>query len=225
MQSYIVNGGEKVEGEIKSSGSKNSSLPILAATILNKGTTVLKNVPDIHDTKIMFDIMRLLGCKINQEKNKIIIDSSSIDNYEIPDELMRQMRSSVILAGAILSRVKKATFSYPGGCDIGARPIDLHLKAFKDLGITIKEENGEIFCDSSNMVAGTITLDFPSVGATENIILAAVLSNKIVYIKNAAMEPEIVDLQNYINKLGGCVSGAGTKDIKIVGVEKIIQSK
>ena len=221
MQSYIVNGGEKIEGKIKSSGSKNSSLPILAATILNKGKTVLKNVPDIHDTKIMFDIMRLLGCKINQEKNKIIIDSSNIDNYEIPDELMRQMRSSVILAGAILSRVKKATFSYPGGCDIGARPIDLHLKAFKDLGITIKEENGEIFCDSSNMVAGTITLDFPSVGATENIILAAALSNKVIYIKNAAMEPEIVDLQNYINKLVGCVSGAGTKDIKIVGVEKL----
>lgn len=221
MQSYIVNGGEKIEGEIESSGSKNSSLPILAATILNKGKTVLKNVPDIHDTKIMFDIMRLLGCKINQEKNKIIIDSSNIDNYEIPDELMRQMRSSVILAGAILSRVKKATFSYPGGCDIGARPIDLHLKAFKDLGITIKEENGEIFCDSSNMVAGTITLDFPSVGATENIILAAALSNKVIYIKNAAMEPEIVDLQNYINKLGGSVSGAGTKDIKIVGVEKL----
>ena len=117
MQSYIVNGGEKIEGEIKSSGSKNSSLPILAATILNKGKTVLKNVPDIHDTKIMFDIMRLLGCKINQEKNKIIIDSSNIGNYEIPDELMRQMRSSVILAGAILSRVKKATFSYPGDCD------------------------------------------------------------------------------------------------------------
>ena len=196
MQSYIVNGGEKIEGEIESSGSKNSSLPILAATILNKGKTVLKNVPDIHDTKIMFDIMRLLGCKINQEKNKIIIDSSSIDNYEIPDELMRQMRSSVILAGAILSRVKKATFSYPGGCDIGARPIDLHLKAFKDLGITIKEENGEIFCDSSNMVAGTITLDFPSVGATENIILAAALSNKVIYIKNGGLGPGVVDVQN-----------------------------
>ena len=169
MQSYIVNGGEKIQGEIKSSGSKNSSLPILAATILNTGKTVLKNVPDIHDTKIMFDIMRLLGCKISQDKNKIII---------IPDELMRQMRSSVILAGSILSRVKKATFSYPGGCDIGARPIDLHLKAFKDLGITIKEENGEIFCDSSNMETGTITLDFPSVGATENAILASCLATR-----------------------------------------------
>ena len=142
MQSYIVNGGEKVEGEIKSSGSKNSSLPILAATILNKGTTVLKNVPDIHDTKIMFDIMRLLGCKINQEKNKIIIDSSSIDNYEIPDELMRQMRSSVILAGGLLGRHKKAVFSYPGGCDIGARPIDLHLKSFEKLGVNITENAG-----------------------------------------------------------------------------------
>lgn len=221
MQSYIVNGGEKIEGEIRSSGSKNSSLPILAATILNKGRTVLKNVPDIHDTKIMFDIMRLLGCKIMQEKNEIVVDSTNIDNYEIPDELMRQMRSSVILAGAILGRAKKATFSYPGGCDIGSRPIDLHLKAFKDLGITIEEENGEIFCDSSKMTDGTITLDFPSVGATENIILAAVLSNRIIYIKNAAMEPEIVDLQNFINKLGGCVSGAGTKDIKIIGVNNL----
>lgn len=223
MQSYIVNGGEKVEGEIKSSGSKNSSLPILAATILNKGTTVLKNVPDIHDTKIMFDIMRLLGCKINQEKNKIIIDSSSIDNYEIPDELMRQMRSSVILAGAILSRVKKATFSYPGGCDIGARPIDLHLKAFKDLGITIKEENGEIFCDSSNMVAGTITLDFPSVGATENIILSACLAEGTTILTNAAKEPEIEDMAKFLNKAGAKIKGAGTDRVEITGVKKLAE--
>ena len=134
---------------------------------------------------------------------------------------MRQMRSSVILAGAILSRTKKAIFSYPGGCDIGARPIDLHIKAYKSLGIDIKEENGEILCDSLNMEDGTITLDFPSVGATENIILAATLSNKVVNIKNAAMEPEIVDLQNFINKLGGCVSGAGTNNIKIIGRNEI----
>ncbi len=221
MQSYIIKGGEKIEGKTNSSGSKNSSLPILAATILNKGKTTLKNVPNIHDTKIMFDIMKLLGCNIQEEKGKIIIDSRNIDNYEIPDELMRQMRSSVILAGAILGRCKKATFSYPGGCDIGSRPIDLHLKAFKDLGIDIKEENGEIYCQADDMLDGTITLDFPSVGATENIILAATLSNKTICIKNAAMEPEIVDLQNIINKMGGNISGAGTKDIKIVGVEKL----
>ena len=221
MQSYIVNGGERIEGSISSSGSKNSSLPILAATILNKGITKLKNVPNIHDTKIMFEIMELLGCKVVCNENEVIIDSRVINNYEIPDELMRQMRSSVILAGAILSRTKKAIFSYPGGCDIGARPIDLHIKAYKSLGIDIKEENGEILCDSLNMEDGTITLDFPSVGATENIILAATLSNKVVNIKNAAMEPEIVDLQNFINKLGGCVSGAGTNNIKIIGRNEI----
>lgn len=221
MQSYIVNGGEKIEGEVSSSGSKNSSLPILAATLLNKGITKLKNVPNIHDTKIMFDIMKLLGCKIEFNKNEVVIDSKNIDNYEIPDELMRQMRSSVILAGAILSRTKKAIFSYPGGCDIGARPIDLHLKSFKNLSIDIKEESGKIFCDSLNMEEGTITLDFPSVGATENIILAAVLSNKVVNIKNAAMEPEIVDLQNFINKIGGCISGAGTNNIRIIGKSNI----
>lgn len=221
MQSYIVNGGERIEGSISSSGSKNSSLPMLAATILNKGITKLKNVPNIHDTKIMFEIMELLGCKVVCNENEVIIDSRVINNYEIPDELMRQMRSSVILAGAILSRTKKAIFSYPGGCDIGARPIDLHIKAYKSLGIDIKEENGEILCDSLNMEDGTITLDFPSVGATENIILAATLSNKVVNIKNAAMEPEIVDLQNFINKLGGCVSGAGTNNIKIIGRNEI----
>ncbi len=221
MQSYIVRGGERICGEIDASGSKNSSLPILAAAILNKGKTILKNIPSIHDTKIMFKIMRLLGCKVKEEEGAVIIDASDINNYEIPDELMRQMRSSVILAGAILARCKKATFSYPGGCDIGARPIDLHLKAFKNLGINIKEENGEIYCDSENIESGTITLDFPSVGATENIILASVLSGKTIYIKNAAMEPEIVDLQNCINKMGGAVSGAGTKDIKIEGVSEI----
>ena len=118
MQTYIIRGGEKLEGEISSSGSKNSSLPILAATILNKGIVSLKNVPDIHDTKIMFEIMRLLGCTIQEEDGKVIVNSNNMDSYEIPDDLMRQMRSSVILAGAILGRCKKARFSYPGDCDI-----------------------------------------------------------------------------------------------------------
>ena len=221
MQSYIVNGGEKIEGEIESSGSKNSSLPILAATILNKGKTVLKNVPDIHDTKIMFDIMRLLGCKINQEKNKIIIDSSNIDNYEIPDELMRQMRSSVVLAGAILGRFKKATFSYPGGCDIGSRPIDLHLKGLRKLGIEIEEEAGYINCKCNQITGSKIQLDFPSVGATENIIMASVLAEGETIITNAAMEPEIVDLQNFLNRMGAKIEGAGTNVIKIDGVKTL----
>ena len=221
MQYYIVKGGNKLEGEVFSSGSKNASLPILAASILNKGKTYLKNVPNIHDTKIMYQIMELLGVKIYQEEEYIVIDSTNIYSYEIPDNLMRQMRSSVILAGAIIGRCKKAKFSYPGGCDIGVRPIDLHLSAFKKMGINILEEDGAITCDADKIIGNTITLDFPSVGATENIILAATLSEGTTYIKNAAMEPEIVDLQNFINKIGGNVVGAGTKEIKISGVNNL----
>lgn len=131
MQYYIVKGGNKLEGEVSSSGSKNASLPILAASILNKGKTYLKNVPKIHDTEIMYQIMELLGIKISKEDEYVVIDATNINNYEIPDNLMRQMRSSVILAGAIIGRCKKAKFSYPGGCDIGVRPIDLHLNAFE----------------------------------------------------------------------------------------------
>lgn len=225
MQYYIVKGGNKLEGEVFSSGSKNASLPILAASILNKGKTYLKNVPNIHDTKIMYQIMELLGVKIYQEEEYIVVDSTNIYSYEIPDNLMRQMRSSVILAGAIIGRCKKSKFSYPGGCDIGVRPIDLHLSAFKKMGINILEEDGVITCDADKIIGNTITLDFPSVGATENIILAATLSEGTTYIKNAAMEPEIVDLQNFINKMGGNVVGAGTKEIKISGVDNLRTTK
>ena len=225
MQYYIVKGGNKLEGEVFSSGSKNASLPILAASILNEGKTYLKNVPNIHDTEIMYQIMELLGVKIYQEEEYIVVDSTNIYSYEIPDNLMRQMRSSVILAGAIIGRCKKSKFSYPGGCDIGVRPIDLHLSAFKKMGINILEEDGVITCDAEKIIGNTITLDFPSVGATENIILAATLSEGTTYIKNAAMEPEIVDLQNFINKMGGNVVGAGTKEIKISGVDNLKTTK
>ena len=140
MLTYIIKGGTKLEGECTVSGSKNASLPIIAASILNGCNTKLYNVPNIHDTQMMFEILKKLGCKVKKNNGKIIIDSETIKSYEIPDELMRQMRSSVIIVGAMLGRVKKVKFSYPGGCDIGARPIDLHLKAFKELGVEIKEE-------------------------------------------------------------------------------------
>ena len=140
MLTYIIKGGAKLEGECTVSGSKNASLPIIAASILNGCNTKLYNVPNIHDTQMMFEILKKLGCKVKKNNGKIIIDSETIKSYEIPDELMRQMRSSVIIVGAMLGRVKKVKFSYPGGCDIGARPIDLHLKAFKELGVEIKEE-------------------------------------------------------------------------------------
>ena len=178
MLSYIVEGGKTLEGTLDVSGSKNASLPILAASILNEGITKLYNVPNIHDTQITLKILSILGCKVDKKNGKIIIDSSSMNRYEIPDDLMRQMRSSVILAGAILARFKNATFSYPGGCDIGARPIDLHIKALKKLGVNIDEEAGCVKCKCDNIVGTEIHLDFPSVGATENIILASVFAKR-----------------------------------------------
>lgn len=178
MSSYIVEGGKTLEGSLTVSGSKNASLPIIAASILNEGTSKLYNVPNIHDTQTTLKILRILGCKVDKKNGKIIIDSSRMNKHEIPDDLMRQMRSSVVLAGAILARFKNAVFSYPGGCDIGSRPIDLHLKALKKLGVLIEEEAGYIKCKCDKIIGNEIHLDFPSVGATENIILASVFAER-----------------------------------------------
>ena len=178
MASYIIEGGRSLEGVLNVSGSKNASLPIIASSILNGGVTKLYNVPNIHDTQITLKILSILGCKVDKKNGKIIIDSSGMNRYEIPDDLMRQMRSSVVLAGAILARFKNAVFSYPGGCDIGSRPIDLHLKALRKLGIIINEEAGYINCKCDKIVGNEIHLDFPSVGATENVILASVFAQR-----------------------------------------------
>ena len=179
------------------------------------------NVPKIHDTQMMIEILKRLGCKVKCNKNKVIIDSSNVHSFEIPERLMREMRSSVIFAGALIGSYKKAIFSYPGGCDIGARPIDLHLKGFEKLGITVQENFGKIICTAEEINETEINLDFPSVGATENIILAAVLGDGETIIRNAAMEPEIEDLQNFLNRMGAKVEGAGTYVIKIKGVHKL----
>lgn len=221
MSSYIIEGGKKLQGETYVSGSKNASLPIMAATILNGGISKLYNVPNIHDTKMMIEILKGLGCKVKHAGNKLIIDSSQVNKFEIPEHLMREMRSSVILAGSILGRYKKATFSYPGGCDIGSRPIDLHLKGFEKLGIKVQEDYGKIHCIAEEIVGTEINLDFPSVGATENIILASILGKGVTTIINAAMEPEIEDLQNFLNRMGAKVEGAGSNIIKITGVHKL----
>ena len=157
MSYYLITGGKKLEGTVKISGSKNASLPILAATILNGDTSILYNVPDIHDTKITLEILKEIGCKVEKKKNKIIINSSTINKFDIPETLMRQMRSSVVLAGALIGRFKRAKFSYPGGCDIGSRPIDLHIKGFSKLGIEIIEELGYINCQSQNIEGNFIT--------------------------------------------------------------------
>ena len=221
MQSYIIEGGKRLEGEIEVSGSKNASLPILASTILNPGTTKLYNVPEIRDTKITQEILKFLGCKVKKHKGKVEVNSKDVTKREIPEHLMHQMRSTVILAGAILGRFKEVTFSYPGGCDIGARPIDLHLKSFEKLGINITENAGFIICKCDKIIGANIDLDFPSVGATENIILASVYAEGETNITNAAMEPEILDLANCLNKMGAKIEGAGTSNIKITGIKKL----
>ena len=223
MKSYIIEGGRKLEGEVKISGSKNASLPIIASCILNANITKLYNVPNIHDTQITLKILNLLGCSVKKNNSKIEINSKKMCKTIIPEELMRQMRSTVVLAGAILGRFKEVTFSYPGGCDIGARPIDLHLKAFEKLGIQIEEKAGFIKCKADKIIPADIHLDFPSVGATENIILATVLSDGITNISNAAMEPEIEDLACILNKMGAKIEGSGTNNIKITGVKRLKQ--
>ena len=225
MSSFIIEGGRKLKGEVKISGSKNASLPIIAASILNGGKTKLYNIPDIHDTQVTLEILKYLGCKIKQNNGKIEINSQYISKREIPEHLMRKMRSTVILAGALIGRFREATFSYPAGCDIGARPIDLHLKAFKKLGINIDEEYGFISCSCDKIKGANIDLDFPSVGTTENIILASVLAAGKTVITNAAREPEIVDLVKMLRKMGADIIGEGTNIIEINGVSKLLDVK
>ena len=221
MESYVICGGEKLIGSVKISGSKNAALPIIAASILNGKTTVLKNVPDISDIKIMLEILENLGCNVEQYSDKIIINSKDINNYEIPKELMHKMRSSVSIVGALLGRFGKCNFTYPGGCDIGKRPIDMHLEAFKKLGINVKIEDDLILCSSNKLTPCEIELKFPSVGATENIMISSVFINGKTTIKNSAKEPEIVDLQKILNKMGAKIEGAGTDIITINGVNSL----
>ena len=221
MSNYIIHGGNRLEGEINVSGSKNAALPIIAASLLNKGCVEIENCPDIHDVKIMFTILEKLGCKVNISNSKILIDTVDLNNCEIPEDLMHEMRSSVIIVGALLGRMGCCKFTYPGGCEIGARPINMHLDAFKQLGVEILEENGYIKCCSNNLNGTEIVLDFPSVGATENIMLASCLANGVTYIRNVAREPEIKSLQDFLNSMGAKISGAGSNTISIVGVESL----
>lgn len=221
MENYVVEGGNRLEGEVIISGAKNAALPIIAATLLNPEKIEIDNCPNIHDVFIMIDILNSLGCNVHMENSKMIVDTSGINKYEIPENLMREMRSSVILVGAMLGRMKKCIFTYPGGCEIGARPINMHLEGFKQLGVSIVEESGRITCECGKLMGADITLDFPSVGATENIMLASVFAEGTTYVRNVAREPEIKDLQDFLNGMGANIIGAGSNTIVIKGVNSL----
>ncbi len=221
MSSFIIEGGNPLLGEIVVQGAKNSVLPILSACLLNRGKSVIRNCPELSDVSVAVEILKSLGCKVKRNKDIIEVDSSLSDKYVVPHNLMCKMRSSVMFLGSILARNKKAIISYPGGCDLGKRPIDLHIKALKEMNVEIEEEMGVYFCVTEEIKGCKIYLDFPSVGATENIILASVLGNGKTTILNPAKEPEIVDLQNFINAMGGRVKGCGTNKIEIIGVSEL----
>lgn len=222
MDSLIVNSGRRLTGEITVQGSKNSSLPILAATVLVGGVCQIHNCPELTDTKAAIAILRHLGCKVKTGNNTVTVDSSSVTCYNIPDSLMREMRSSIVFLGSILGRTGKVELSAPGGCEIGLRPIDLHLSSLKVMGYKIEEDYGYIRCEKAkDNSSSVISLSFPSVGATENIILAAALSKGRTIIHNAAREPEIYDLVAFLNECGCKISFRMQGTVIIEGVKKL----
>lgn len=215
-------GGRPVKGEFSAQGAKNSSLPLLAASLLADGESVLYNCPYLTDCETASEILKHLGCRIKREKNTIMITPGNGECCDIPEDLMLKMRSSIVFLGAILAKCGKARLSYPGGCELGPRPIDLHISSLRQLGVIIEEKSGFLECSVPNGLVGTdISLGFPSVGATENIILAACLAKGETFIINAAQEPEIIDLANFLNKCGANIKGAGESKIVISGVEKL----
>ncbi|MBQ4268278.1 MAG: UDP-N-acetylglucosamine 1-carboxyvinyltransferase [Clostridia bacterium] len=221
MDKFVIDGGRELYGKVDVQGAKNAVLPLLAASILTDEQVKIRGVPAISDVENMLRILTELGCKTKRGKNYAVIDSSNAVSHEIPARLTKELRSSVFMLGSVLSRFHKAQISYPGGCDIGLRPIDLHLSGLKRLGVEIEEENGYIICRADKLRGADILLDFPSVGATENIILAAVKADGVTVIRNAAKEPEIADLQNFLNAMGARVSGAGGGTIVVQGVKKL----
>lgn len=221
VEKYIINGGNRLSGELSIPGAKNSVLPILAATVIGGRTSTISNIPNLRDVQIMTKLLLDLGADIDFKEDLLRIDTGPVKSITLPEELVREMRSSIILMGALLARFGEVKLSYPGGCEIGPRPIDLHLKSLRQMGAIIEESHGFLHCKTTGLKGCEIQLDYPSVGATQNIMLAATTAKGITTIRNAAREPEILDLQNYLNKAGCKISGCGTSIIKIEGVTKL----
>lgn len=221
MEKFVINGGSALSGKVTVQSAKNAVLPIMAATILCEEDVLIKLCPRLTDIDAMTEIIVSLGGKCEFVGDGLLINCAGVQPHAIDRELSGKIRSSIFVLGAIISRFKRASVSYPGGCEIGLRPIDLHLKGLQKLNVKIGDDDGSISCDGGDMTSGRVVLDFPSVGATENIMLAGVYLDGTTVIENAAREPEIVDLANFVNAMGGRVSGAGSSVITVTGVRKL----
>ena len=221
MPKIIVKKSAPLRGTVRIDGAKNAVLPIIAATLLAEGKSVLKGVPNLRDVHVISDLLRHLGAEVTYEGTTLTVDASNITTCEAPYELVRKMRASFLVMGPLLARFNHTKISMPGGCAIGTRPIDLHLKGFKSLGAEVEMDHGFVEAKTEKLTGNKLYLDFPSVGATENIMMAAALAEGTTIIENAAEEPEIVDLANFLNEMGANVKGAGTNTIKIKGVESL----
>ena len=221
MAKIFVKKSNPLVGSVKIDGAKNAVLPIIAATLLAEGKSVLRGVPNLKDVHVISDLLRHLGAKVEYKDCVLTVDASEIKTCEAPYELVRKMRASFLVMGPLLARFNHTKISMPGGCAIGTRPIDLHLKGFKALGANVIIDHGFVEANADKLVGSKLYLDFPSVGATENIMMAASLSEGTTIIENAAEEPEIVDLANFLNEMGANVKGAGTNTIRIKGVKSL----
>jgi len=225
LEKIIVRGGKRLSGTVKVEGAKNAVLPVIAASLLaSEGKSIIRDVPTLSDVYTIGEVLRHLNAGVEFKEKTIVVDASKELNIEAPFEYVRKMRASVLVMGSLLARQGKARVALPGGCAIGSRPIDLHLKGFEAMGAKVKVENGFIEATAERLTGAKIYLDFPSVGATQNIMMAAALADGMTVIENCAKEPEIVDLANYLNSMGAIVKGAGTGTIRIEGVEKLYGS-
>lgn len=226
MKKIVINGGRALNGSVSLQGSKNSALPILAAAAAVDGISIIHNCPDLTDITAAVKILEHIGCKVKREGHTVIVDASDAHRCDIPENLMREMRSSIVFLGALLARFGSGSVTPPGGCEIGLRPIDLHLNAFKTMGVDLSENGGRLECKARNGIKGThINLAFPSVGATENIMLASMAAQGETVINNAAREPEIIDLANFLNKCGARIRGAGQSVIHIIPSPKLCSAE
>lgn len=222
VEAFKIEGGNKIGGLLEVGGSKNAALPIFVATLIEKGTYILRNVPDLMDIKTLSDLLESLGLVVERlDTNSYKIINNGLTNLTASYDLVKKMRASFLVMGPMLAHCKKAIVSLPGGCAIGARPVDLHLKAFESLGVKINIDHGYVHSEVDDLIGGDFTFDFPSVGATENVIMAAVKAKGITYLENVAREPEVEDLCNFLNSMGAKIEGVGTGSLKITGVEKL----